>query len=530
MSAAEFEARRRSPSPEVSQSSSDNDVSTHQDFWVFNGPGTSAKKATEWTNPCTGSVEGQPVSLRVELDQAPATFNSPCRLKKVFHPPFALRVVATCAGNADFTCKARCYLLTDQQFENVAYWDPDIHGEEALVADGVVEGHVSGAAPGEGAVYKASAKLVFTDLKFVQPSRMSKRYALFHVETSFGAVVWVVYTKPTLVVSRSIDQYNKAVLILQDIQPMDGRRMRGKGNLTGGAAAAHAATEAAVLALKKRNAPHQGADEGGSLYFTPSMATDYLNASFSEAGIARPLSDTDITFLLLTAGFYPAPQAHGAAPEVQLQFQAISEVQWEAFSTWFESEVLPAITAVQQLWDQCSPQAICPLSTTREISEEVLKRAPAGTFCVRVRLKLGNAPSWVISCGSSSPGGPVQHILLTQKHLELHSLEVWVRDLQHLVYCVDITNGKLVHKEYLFLKNYLRMDKPDGTADEAVSPSDALAAGSSIPAKEIQDLMGPSYTPNAPPMLGMDSQQQGLTSGSIDLSNLLLDVDLGFLG
>lgn len=41
----------------------------------------------------------------------------------------------------------------------------------------------------------------------------------------------------------------------------------------------------------------------------------------------------------------------------------------------------------------------------------------------------------------------------------MHSLEVWVRDLRHLRFCLDIHNRRLVHKEELFLNGYLRMDK-----------------------------------------------------------------------
>lgn len=64
-------------------------------------------------------------------------------------------------------------------------------------------------------------------MRFKVPSRMKKRWIVFTCPTPFNEALYCVYRVPTVVVSRSIEQYNKALLILKDITPKDGRSMRG---------------------------------------------------------------------------------------------------------------------------------------------------------------------------------------------------------------------------------------------------------------------------------------------------------------
>jgi len=308
----------------------------------------------------------------------------------------------------------------------------------------------------------------FKDLKFVQPTRMSKRFLLVCVELSPGPTLWLRYTLPTVVVSRSVDQYNKAVLILKDIQPMDGRSLRGMANA---AASAAAATDAAVKALK-RTSPHNSDDGDISGYYRPSVCRDYLLGKFKEAGFKRALDEDEIGTLLQLAGFAAMPDS--PLREVPQQ-PALSEEQWELFHKWVEVELIPALKGITQLWDQTNPCIICPFSTSREQTEQFLGRSPVGTFCIRPRIKYGGPVTWVISSCGVSPDQHVQHVLLTSEHLEVHNLDVWVRDLTHLKFCLDIKTEKLVHKEDYFLNGYVRIEGNDAQAEIAKSSEPGCA-------------------------------------------------------
>ena len=436
--------------------SPDLEVAAFQELLVFTA-GSESKPCGGgcWTDPDNGAT-GKASHVTAVLERAPVSFNAPCKMKREFRPPFLVAVTAMYPHPCRFDCKASCYMLNDHQLENLTSWRPDFH-EEVILDGREMEGQAWSTA-GEGN-YEASIKLEFSLLKFVKPTRMARRYILFFLELSFGVNLLLVYKKPTVVISRNTDQINKALLILKGIQPVDGRSLRGK---EGAGAKAAAATEAAVQMLKKRDAPHEGDDESDSKYYNASVAADYMIAKFNEAGIKRPLSDSDITLLLEMAGYnqYDVPAVRDpTSPEWAAirRCQIISENQWAHFTRWFERKFLPGIKAVQSLWDQRTPYAICPLSTDRAGCESALAKAPEGTFFVRARLKLGSSISWVISCcESKEPGTPIRHILLMPRHLELHSLQMWVRDLPSLLYCMDITSGAMLQKEKLFLQRYNR--------------------------------------------------------------------------
>ena len=436
----------------------DLEVAAFQELLLFSG--SESESVSCWTDPDDGAT-GNPARVTAAIEQAPASFNAPCQTKReCFRPPFVVNVTATQTRPTTLGCRASCYMLTDQQLENVKSWRPDVHGAEDLLDGKEVEGQACGTAVEGG--YEASIRLVFSSLRCVKPSGMSKRYPLFMLQLSSGITLLLVYRKPTVVLSRLADQYNKALLILKDVQPVDGRSLRGK---EGAAASAAAAREAAVQRLKKRDALHEGDDESDSKYYNASVATDYIVAQFNDAGIKRQLSDSDLTLLLEMAGYtqynLPADPTNPEQASV-MKRQTISEHQWEFFTGWFERKFMPAIKAAQSLWDQRSPNAICPLSTTRAMCESALKNSPLGAFCVRARrLKVGDPVNWVISCCGKKPGAPVLHILLMSKHLDMHSLQVWVRDFKQLMYCMDISTGRLCHKEQLFLNGYNRIENRD---------------------------------------------------------------------
>ncbi|XP_075265338.1 uncharacterized protein LOC142357669, partial [Convolutriloba macropyga] len=222
--------------------SCDGNLAKHQELWLFDKAAKSASQCTEWHNPC-GLIPGEPTTVTAALVQAPASFNNPCKMKKIFRPPFRLKIVATYPTAGTSTCKATGYMLSQQQVATLHMWNPEIHGAEAMLKGNTLEQQLTSTS-GEQVVHE----MEFTELKFCQPTRMSKRYLLVAVELNPGPTLWVRYTLPTVVVSRSVDQYNKAVLILKDIQPMDGRSLRGMANA---AASAAAATDAAVKALKR---------------------------------------------------------------------------------------------------------------------------------------------------------------------------------------------------------------------------------------------------------------------------------------
>lgn len=110
-------------------------------------------------------------------------------------------------------------------------------------------------------------------------------------------------------------------------------------------------------------------------YYTPSVMRDYVLAKFREAGFQRALLESDITYLQLLAGFVGYAGVLGEGDTISPN-QHLAENRWEAFSKWFESVVVPAIKSIQHLWDRTSPYAICPLSTTRELTESFLSKAP----------------------------------------------------------------------------------------------------------------------------------------------------------
>jgi len=341
------------------------------------------------------------------------------------------------------------------QVDNLPLWHPSVSSKEELPEGGTVKFCMEADTdPNFFQEEEKSKDIVFSDLKFAASSRMTKRYIMFCVSLPYGSSLWLLYTLPTIILSRQTSQYDKALLILQDIRPLDGRSLKAERN----AAATAAATTRALATELKRRAPSA---EGGDLdgYFSPSVCSDIINAEYKAAGFVRPLTPMEIRHLLLAAGFSPTTAESGAPVEPR---QVLPTEEWQAFHEWFESELLTALHGVRRLWDHDPPQLICSFALMRHDVEEALERAPAGTFCVRPKLKAGEAVSWAISLrenliGEARPG--VKHILLDANHIEKHTLEVWVRDLPQLTHSMDIRTHRLAHKEDCFLNGYIRLHR-----------------------------------------------------------------------
>eukprot|EP00192_Tetraselmis_astigmatica_P004311 CAMPEP_0117659664 /NCGR_PEP_ID=MMETSP0804-20121206/6553_1 /TAXON_ID=1074897 /ORGANISM="Tetraselmis astigmatica, Strain CCMP880" /LENGTH=492 /DNA_ID=CAMNT_0005466337 /DNA_START=309 /DNA_END=1787 /DNA_ORIENTATION=- len=424
----------------------DTKVDVNQELWVYNSSLRKAARCDEWHNP----NPGEPCrALKAAIVKAPAAFNSPCRMKKPFDPPFAIRLSVSYDGELAFECRATCYLLSEQQRSNLETWNPEVHGGEENLDKHQQEVTIrtpAAGVPGDGGNAVCTRDLEFTELVFRQPTRMSKRYILFTLQCTEQLSLWLIYTLPTVVISRTADQYNKALLVLQNIQPMDGRSLRGQANAAANAAAA---TWAAVKALK-RSSPHTSEEDGAGLYYSPSVCEDYIYAKYKAVGFTRLLLPDEVAFLQLMAGFSSVP---GNPSIVARQQPALSEEQWEGFAKWFENHLLLGLKNVSHLWEQVHPCAISAFTTTREMAEQKLLQAPVGTFCVRPRVQFQSPLAWVISYRSNSG---IEHNLLSEEHLRTHSLEVWVRDLNHLLYCMDISTNRLRSKEEIFLHGYTR--------------------------------------------------------------------------
>jgi len=439
----------------------DTAVGSHYQCWVYDRAAQRASKAPSWQNE--RPAPGQPDAVSAALVQAPSAFNSPCKMKRALRPPFVVRVMVSFRGRLAYHCKARAYLLTEPQVQNLQVWDPETLGE-----DEGLDGHEvchDFSAMGSASPTTVSQDLTFSGLVFTAPTGMRQKFVLFCVSTPAGPALWCLYTLPTVVVSRSVDQYNKAVLILKGIQPMDGRSLRGQQNAAGSAAAAAAA---AVKALKRTSpTPDDYEPEG---VYTRSYCVSYLLAKYKEAGFSRPLLAADVDFLVELAPFPSGERSSSLAPEA-----------WEEYQGWLDGVALPCLRSIQDLWDQSNPTVICSVATTRDKVEHHLSRSSVGAFTVRPRFKAGAEATWVISTCYLENGRPaIRHILLSADHMRMHNLEFWVRDLEILRFVLDIETGTLRHKDEFFLCGY---NRPAREAEEVEAgfvrhaPAPAVAPG-----------------------------------------------------
>jgi len=433
-------------------------VSSHYACWVFDQASERASTAPGWQNETP--VKGQPDAISAALVQAPMSFNSPCKMKRLFKPPFKLQITVSFRGQLDYECTASAYMLTEQQMHNLQVWSPKIHGEETMLECNTVTHRFT--AFGGSSPTTMAFDLEFPELKFTQPTRMKKKYILFCMSTPAGLSLWCVYSQPTVVVSRNVDQFNKAILILEGVQPVDGRSLRGQANAAGAAAAASAA---AVKALKRSSPTPDDFEPDGC--YTRRYCKDYVVATYKHFGFTRALEEAEVQFLVELAKF-PTPDASAY----------LSPDDWEAYQVWLDNDIFRSLKAVKHLWELTNPTVICSFAVLRDAIEHHLSKSLMGAFTVRPRFKSCAPASWVLSCCNLESGRPaMQHILLSAKHLQAHNLDVWVRDLPTLKYVLDIKTGAMRHKEDFFLTGYQRLNKEaEGNGNAAAAPPPPPAA------------------------------------------------------
>jgi len=115
----------------------DSNIAKHQELWLFDAASRSASRCIEWSNP--SPAPGQASTVTAALVQAPSSFNNPCKMRKVFRPPFIIKITVACPGSVAITCKATCYMLSQQQVATIAMWNPEIHGPEAMLTGNTLE-------------------------------------------------------------------------------------------------------------------------------------------------------------------------------------------------------------------------------------------------------------------------------------------------------------------------------------------------------------------------------------------------------
>ncbi|BDA44647.1 hypothetical protein COCOBI_06-1240 [Coccomyxa sp. Obi] len=184
-------------------------------------------------------AENMPAALSMRIVSAPASFALPMVQRKVFKPPFTLRVEIQYRQPLSLPVSVEVHAINDAAHSKIATWLPEadkMHAElegnrisrTLNVSGGMGYGNGIGldlAGKQSTAEHLHLEDFKFSDLKWAKSSRMSKRWLVFSLRVK-DDVVYLLYQLPTVVISRRTDQYSKAHEILTGVSANAAKRPR----------------------------------------------------------------------------------------------------------------------------------------------------------------------------------------------------------------------------------------------------------------------------------------------------------------
>ncbi|KAK9826496.1 hypothetical protein WJX81_006495 [Elliptochloris bilobata] len=430
--------------------------------------------------PHTQSGSGA-VSLSLRIVQAPAAFALPMVQRKVFKPPFTVRLEVRHRGPLTLAVCLEAHPLNETAHAQIATWTPDadkaaIEVEGARIARQLQAPAMFGTAGSLGGMGLAEGggggepeqvhleDFKFAELKWAKSSRMSKRWLVFTCRIQEDAV-YLLYALPTVVISRRTDQYGKAHETLMGGGTAAGKRVRVSfapsaslppGPLPGRSPDVNALALAASVPVDAGMVDGAGAGRTGAV-LDGGYVRLWIAHRYCAAGFTRVLADADMAALLRLAGVQATP---GAA-----QSLVVDSAKWAAFRDWF-AKGLRTLKQCTRAWDASAPAWVAGFAVSRGVAEALLAERPAGTFVIRLCSEPG---AFAISCrvgadadggegaggghggsGGGGGGGFVDHLLVDAVDLVSQPLEAWVLAHAAATHLLDPATSQLLPKEALF--------------------------------------------------------------------------------
>ncbi|KAL3159675.1 hypothetical protein ABBQ38_010082 [Trebouxia sp. C0009 RCD-2024] len=470
------------------------------------------------------SVLPQSASLR--LVQAPAAFNRPIVQRKLFKPPFVVRLEVCYQGRIDLVVTITAHVLNDSQYANPGAWQPYIGpGQPDL------EGHVITRRLRVPAVFTAAEQdshlanpgslrthaedFEFSELNFVKSSRMSKRWLLFSCLFFKEEPIFVLYKLPTVIISRRNDQYSKAFENLMGQVPQQGiprsranavskgssgadgpqilhEYRKGMEALDGSTPTGPPSTHEHHERNKRARGPWDPVEAGGTAaqwheLLPDQQAAAWLLQQYASLSFTRALTQADLAALERHAG------AGGNSP-------SLSPKSWDAFQDWF-CKVLKGLKQCEAEWNETTPPCISGFAMDRAAADTALRYEPLGAFLVRMCPEPG---LFAISCqtsqdlqgmrsgsaaaaglASAEGAGSVEHRLVDCVDLQRHPL--W----HHVLVCPAATHLLDPSSHRLYPKNQVHHRLATPLRDPQTAPNPT-----SMDADQLLTLADQSQTHN----------------------------------
>ncbi|KAL3157642.1 hypothetical protein ABBQ32_012087 [Trebouxia sp. C0010 RCD-2024] len=463
-----------------------------------------------------------PQSASLRLVQAPAAFNRPIVQRKLFKPPFVVRLELCYQGRIDLVVTVTVHVLNDSQYANPGAWQPyigpgqpDLEGHlitrrlriPSVFTTAEQDSHLTT----PGSLRTHAEDFEFSELNFVKSSRMSKRWLLFSCLFFKEEPIFVLYKLPTVIISRRTDQYSKAYENLMGQVPQQGiPRSRANAVPKGPSGADGPQAFAALQMLHQyrkgiealegstptalegstptgalsthehheRNKTARGTWDpvkaGGTAAqwheLSPEQqAAAWILQQYASLSFTRALTHADLAALESCA------EAGGNSP-------SLSPKSWDDFQDWF-CKVLKGLKQCEAEWNETMPPCISGFAMDRAAAETALRFEPVGAFLVRMCPEPG---LFAISCqtsqdlqgmrsgcaaaaGFASAGGKgsVEHRLVDCVDLQRRPL--W----HHVLVCPAATHLLDPSSHRLYPKNQVhhRLATPLGDPQTAPTPS-----------------------------------------------------------
>lgn len=235
-----------------------------------------------------------PSEIRLQLTSAPAMFAQPIGINKAILPAFQAHVEVCSEVPTQIHVKLVAYLLTSEQVLRLDSWNPHSHVMSETISGGTAEAAVvcntkDGIRPDGSLSYKGSCFLTLKDMRFASSSRMRPRWLVLTMVLPNQDVLLVHYKVPTIIMSRTCDQSEKAAHILQgQLHPM--KRIRSEDTMIGSIVSCSQLSDQPQLPMATAFSPPQlshlsSATQPSQLTLsTPSLADVITRASVSPDG------------------------------------------------------------------------------------------------------------------------------------------------------------------------------------------------------------------------------------------------------
>uniref|UniRef100_A0A061S568 SH2 domain-containing protein n=2 Tax=Tetraselmis sp. GSL018 TaxID=582737 RepID=A0A061S568_9CHLO len=419
-----------------------------------------------------------PLTCSLRIIQAPAAFGAPIMKGKPFKPPFKVRL----------DMKYRQDIRMDVSVSAITMCETPPHDIQTFIAGRIreVEGLDAKNAELAGSTVKktidtASARAVpqvemimdsdslveertiseefmFNDLKFLQSSRVNKRWIVFYCKID-DDIIYCHYHPATIVLSRA-DQFPKAMARL-DVADRPARRMRTECEDSSRTPTPSRALSQQLETASAQYSPHCMATKP----LCPMEAVRYVIDLYNSRliGVNRKLSVKDQLWLVKKLGLNPDNE----------ETQLVPLSRWNQFEKWY-SDCLETLKTVIDVWDQTNPAIICGLYIDRTAAEHLLRSERAGTFLVRMCSEPGCFAISTRVNGSKT----CDHLLLDRVDLNRRGLTKWIQAHDAAKCLLDVNAMQRVPKDSVISRGELksqqkskRFPKPAPTIDVSLADS-----------------------------------------------------------